>query len=142
MSEPSEMTNVFASKMRDADLNFIANIASKLGVGLGVTLFVKGALVTGNTISGKEYYEQIVEFFGETQEGSVEQAIANYFKRTGEAYYTPEDDEASVPLNFLHLKDVSFRLGSEQFSQHKNGLLRIKIEEIDGFMLGISTNDE
>lgn len=142
MSEQSEMTNVFASKMRDADLNFIANIASKFGVGLGVTLFVKGALVTGNTISGKEYYDKIVALFGDVEDGSTEQAVANYFKRTGEEYYTPTDDESSVPLNFLHLQDVSFRLGSEKFSHHKNGLLRIKIEEVDGFMLGISSNDE
>lgn len=139
MSKDNEIENVLARKMRDADLVFLAQIANNINFGMGITLFCKGTLITGTTISGKEYYESVAASFGPQSSG--EGSIADYFSKTAENVYTEKKDtpDYEIPLNFIHLKNVAFSSGNGQFIPYNGAFLRLKIEEIDGHIIGAAT---
>lgn len=40
------------------------------------------------------------------------------------------------PTNFIHLNEVSLLKGDGNMFNFSNGLLRVKIEEIDGIIIG------
>ncbi|EIV2907035.1 gas vesicle protein [Citrobacter braakii] len=142
MSKDNEIDNVIATKMRDADLVFLAQIANNINFGMGVTLFCKGALITGTTISGKEYYESVATLFG--PKSSEEVSIADYFSNTAVNVYTEKKDtpDYEIPLNFIHLKNVAFISGNGQFIPYNGAFLRLKIEEIDGHIIGVATTSQ
>ncbi|MFH4258541.1 hypothetical protein WAJ21_19150, partial [Acinetobacter baumannii] len=108
--------------------------------GAYITIFTKCGVITGKIISGKKYYESIEKSYSTYQQGTNGAITYQYFQ-DAKKNYTEEadwvDDEgASYPLNFMHLEDVSIMVGTGAWRGFSNGLLRIKIEEIDGHMLG------
>ena len=143
MESDKNLEAVVSVKPRDADLLFFVDIANKYEVEMGVTLLIKGVWISGEIISGKTYYESLVKSFGPYQEGSLVESIADYFKGTAKVFYTkPEDqDDCSIPNNFMHLKNITQNNGSGSMAKMNNAFLRVKIEEIDGYILGKSTNE-
>lgn len=131
----NELNEVLAYKMKDADLLTIADLANEINSEIGITLFVKGALVTGITISGSKYYEANIKAISEIS-STTSQLLSRHFREGLSYYQAGENENFEYPQNFLHLKDVSFKLGEGKLSPVPNGLLRIKIEEVDGFILG------
>ncbi|CNF49138.1 hypothetical protein [Yersinia mollaretii] len=131
----NQIQDVISHKIKDADLLYLASIAN-VGAGITITLFIKGTIISGTLTSGKEYYKSIASNLAST--GGLGIQVAEYFSNAGKTLYTQDDnDSKELPLNFLHL---------EQFATHKNdgglvyrtgSLLRIKIEEIDGYYLGM-----
>lgn len=139
MSEDNMINEVLSRKVVDADLDFLVEIANKLGSFTGVTLFSKGLVITGVIISGKEYYESVANSFKPDREGNI--GLGAYFRKVGaNAYTDDEDEDKSFPSNFMHLKDVKILTGNGNFSPLNNAFLRLKIEEIDGHIIGIASN--
>ncbi|CAI1502617.1 Uncharacterised protein [Serratia grimesii] len=135
MSEENEEQVVISRKLQDADLLKFADLANKYDYSIGITILSKGVLITGRTISGKQYYNSIADASGSAP-------IAEYFRKVSAPLYTLQDGEnvatVNFPLNFIHLENVSMKSGDGLFSQLNGALLRIKIEEIDGYILGES----
>ncbi|EPR9083344.1 hypothetical protein ACU9CW_003929 [Cronobacter dublinensis] len=131
----NEMNEVLANKMKDVDLLTIADLANEFNSEIGITLFVKGALVTGVTISGAKYYETNIKVLSEIS-STTSQLLSRHFREGLSFYQAGENENFEYPQNFLHLKDVSFKLGEGKLIPIPDGLLRIKIEEVDGFILG------
>ncbi|WP_182629597.1 gas vesicle accessory protein GvpU [Pantoea hericii] len=131
----NDLNEVLAYKMKDADLLSIADLANKHNSGIGITLFVKGALVTGVTVSGREYYETQIKALSEVN-NDTSQLLSQHFSEGLSYYQAGENESFEYPQNFLHLKEASFTLGGGKLNPLPNSLLRIKIEEIDGFILG------
>ncbi|MHB9805447.1 hypothetical protein [Pantoea ananatis] len=135
------LREVFTNKLKDADLLFIAELVNRTNYGIGVTLFVKGALITGFTVSGSEYYGRQINSLGEFSDHEISQDLLEHFKE-GQSHYQDKGEQGfSYPANFLHLRDVSFKLGEGKVFPMSNGILRVKIEEVDGFALGFMSNN-
>lgn len=134
MSEDSAVKNVVASKMRDMDLVYLTNIVNAVGGSFGITLFLKGSIVSGLMISGQEYYATLAERLA--QVGDVGENLAQHFLQVADDVYTNVAEIESIPANFIHMKDVQVRAGNGEFSAMNDALLRLKIEEIDGHIVG------
>lgn len=135
-SQESKIQEVISHKARDNDLLYLVRMAN-IGVSVGITLFTKGSIITGVLMSGKNYYETIGSKMADAGEYGVQ--LAEYYTRNGKELYTPSDDpDKEIPLNFLHLKEISVLNGAGNFIKIKDVCLRIKIEEIDGHYVGNS----
>lgn len=134
MSEDRTVKNVVASKMRDMDLVYLTNIVNAVGGSFGITLFLKGSVISGLMISGKEYYATLAERLAEV--GDVGENLAQHFLQVADDVYTHAAENESIPANFIHMKEVKIKSGSGEFSEMSDALLRLKIEEIDGHIVG------
>lgn len=137
MAGENEYSEVIAHKTCDNDLLFLVGIANK-GISVGVTLLSKGLLISGNLMSGKEYYSSISESFKNNSTNSeLGSAISTYFLETGEAHYAITDENKEIPLNFLHLKNFSVYRDNGSTIDFSGAFFRLKIEEVDGFFIGL-----
>lgn len=134
MSDEIEIGEVVAYKVKDEDLLFLNSIVNKFDYGIGVTLFSNGSVTTGTLISGKQYYSFVAERLKEA--GSVGESLAQFFENKGATSYTSDDPDFLYPNNFLHLENVHIRQDNGRMAALNNAMLRIKIEEIDGHMIG------
>lgn len=148
MSESNEVEKVVARKLQDADLIYFTNLANKTDVGVDITLFVKGTLLSGTIISGKKYFEAMHQKFESYGDKSYGFLLKDYFSKLLNMY-TPgyvdngegeEVENKDIPLNFMHLENVSLQSGGGVFNNINGGLLRLKIEEIDGYIFGSTSN--
>ncbi|AUW08861.1 hypothetical protein [Klebsiella michiganensis] len=140
MDSKVEMQPVIARKLRDKDIGHYVDMANVADAGAYITIFTKCGVITGKIISGKKYYESIEKSYSTYQQGTYGAITYQYFQNAKKNYTEEadwvEDEGASYPLNFMHLEDVSIMVGTGEWRGFSNGLLRIKIEEIDGYMLG------
>jgi hypothetical protein len=138
-----------------ADL--ISGFVNRGGMQLGLTLFLHGTIITGTLISEQEYLNAMSDMFtGRAKQAMVRPSVEE-LKATNEAFdFTglaedidaPEldDDEDendfSEPkyptIRFLHLKDpvILQPHSSISFSHTPVSILRIRLTEIDGWMIG------
>ena len=134
---------------QDAILSGLVSQANSGGVWPSITLFVKGAVITGHLISGRRYYE----LFGEVMDKLVSQAsknpssgaIAKMYKEAGEKKYpiASEDDELDNQPDpgYIHLEQAQYVSGSGAFIPVKGYFWRGRLNQVDGFMLGgLSSN--
>ncbi|SUW63465.1 Uncharacterised protein [Buttiauxella agrestis] len=134
MSEDAELEQVLALKVRDEDLMFLNNIVNQTDCGIGITLFVHGGVISGTLISGKKYYKFVADNLKAA--GPSGEALSQFFERKGSTGYTSEDPSFEYPNNFLHLENVQIRNGEGKMGLLNNAMLRLKIEEIEGHILG------
>lgn len=134
MSEQDELQEVLALKTKDEDLTFLNGIVNKLNLGIGVTLFVKGSVITGSLIAGRKYYQLVSD--GLKSSGEIGEALSTYFETKGKDGYTSEDPDFEYPNNFLHLENIKVRCDNGQMGPLGNAMLRVKIDEIDGHFIG------
>jgi hypothetical protein len=128
------MQNVISNKILDSDLVFFAEAANKYGLSVGVTLFSKGAVIAGSTISGKAYYERLVKSLGPYEHGSKIEIVADYLNGAKKEYEVLS--EASDDYNYLHLEKISIISTGDKVSPFNDALLRINIGEVEGYILG------
>ncbi|MEN4580216.1 hypothetical protein [Pantoea agglomerans] len=148
MSDSDEMQAVVSRKLHDMDLIFFANLVNRSEVGVALTLFISGTLITGSLISGKKYYAAMQDKFVSYDADSYGAFLKEHFSNSHQIYDPEikdvdageEASQKSLPLNFIHLENVSFQTGSGAFTALNGGLLRLKIEEVDGYILGSSSN--
>lgn len=141
MSDSEDLLpEVNANKLRDVDLCFFTHIANIENIGVVLTIFVKGNLFSGELISGSEFYKKSAEKYSSSKEDSVGELVKQHFEYRIEAYADlykePEKALSQLEITFLHLKDVSMYTGGGHIQSIEGGLLRLKIEEIDGYILG------
>nr|WP_160250663.1 hypothetical protein [Mixta theicola] len=110
--------------------------AANAGAVIGVTLLVEGQVISGDLISGKEYFRVIhdeLSNFAESKE--IATSIAELFSEIGEKQYSKEDLN-TIPLNYLHLKNVAYLNGDGGHIPVIGLPYRISIEKVCGFSLG------
>ncbi|WP_241773291.1 gas vesicle accessory protein GvpU [Bacillus sp. LL01] len=123
---------------KDSILAFLVQATNKHNVSIDITLNVNGAIVTGTTVSAKEYFVSLSETF---EDGSdVAQQLSEKLAQAGEAIDSEEDAEAS----FIHLKDTKIFCGSSKSTPSKGeALWRGPLSDINGFFLdNIPDSDE
>ncbi|HAU5602429.1 TPA: gas vesicle protein [Citrobacter koseri] len=134
MPTEEQMKSVVACKIQDEDLLQLNDVVNRVDFGLGLTIFVKGSVISGSLISGKKYYTALAGKLKES--GEVGTALAVYFDQKAESQYTKTSDDFIFPNNFLHIDQVEIRRDDGRMGQLNGGMLRIKIEEIEGYILG------
>lgn len=105
-------------------------------------------MITGKLISGKKYYAAMQEKFESFGPDSYGALMKEHFSISYQVYDPEIKDEDTgedvikdeLPLNFIHLENVSLQTGNGGFTAINGGLLRLKIEEVDGYIFGASTN--
>lgn len=134
MSEELELQHVLALKAKDEDLMFLNDIVNRTNCGIGITLFVKGNVISGSLIAGRKYYKIVSENLKAI--GSAGEALSQYFENKGATGYTSDEPDFEYPNHFLHLENVQVRSDQGTMGALQNAMLRVKIEEVEGHILG------
>lgn len=134
--EQKSIEEVISRSIYDRDLEYLADLVDKLDIDIAVTLMVKGLLVSGMLVSGKKYYSQVSEHLQSS--GDAAKAISQYFSERATSFDAEKSEGAE--LNFLNLINISFLKGDGQMGDINGARLRLKIEEIDGYILGKPRN--
>ena len=133
-SENDDRQEVVASKVRDNLILNIVNMVNYEKLNLGMTLFCKGLVIGGDVISGKEYLETMAEL---TKEKSS--LLSKLYEDVGNAFYNElDEDKKHIPVNYIHMKNVVL-YDAGQLNPLSGGLIRIRIDEIDGHIIGRPT---
>jgi hypothetical protein len=118
-------------------LQHVVSMANDIGLKVGITLQMGGFLVSGMTISGEAYFEQLVgefsEVFADESEKEVSRNAMLDFAGMVESKGTQASD--GVPL-FIHLKDATFFNNSgAPLLRDERVLWRGRISQVSGFVL-------
>lgn len=150
--------------------DLVSLMANRADSQLGVTLMVKGAILTGTLVGEREYLRRINDMFKRMARETLTKPTKEDLKSIDEAfgfdeliedvYPEPEEeaegeletdevdlDEGS-PIRHLHLKDpvIIYPGSTLSFIDSTLPILRIRLAAIDGWMLGrisvISDDDD
>jgi len=118
----------------------IANEVSSAGL-MGITLLTHGMLVSGNLVSGQEYFKGFAEdFVTGFQDPESETAIQmkESFIKTGDEVYNKSKSETP---SYIHLRDAKFfHPNGNPIPSNKGVWWRGRLSEISGFNLGSLAN--
>lgn len=132
-------------------LQFLINQTNIFGLETGITLYVGGLVISGITISGKNYFDKFAENYksgfnkdweslAEIIEGRIREESENY-----PLFWTQIDSEnpskeiKTTPLKdvaYIHLRDVVILNQNGNKMVMANTMWRGRLESIDGFSLG------
>lgn len=140
MSENQEKSNQGIDQMKDHFLAEIVNSANTVGLRLPITLNVSGVMVSGNLISGKQYFEKSSDLCAKASSGDEKFTtdLRSFISSFGKVY------DAAPPttldeLVFIHLDDAQFHAPNQARRPNGGGALwRGKLAAVDGFFLGWS----
>jgi len=146
---------------QDWFLNQLVEWANLFGVEMGITLNAGGMLVSGQMISGRNYFiELATEFRGDMEEGSMVHTLGGFIEDNKQVYEnydltTKKDNEASEgrqdeaseddegnnlsppPPMYIHLRNAKiFAPGQNPIPGNSGVLWRGRISEINGFSIG------
>lgn len=135
----------------------LINLANRFGIQMGVTISVGGALISGELVSGKRYFEEVARAIRDNFPADLAElgsGLSAAIKEHGEVYqlYTPpveandaEDGKADStsgeepsPVSFIHLRNANFFLANGSPITGGGGVFwRGRLECVDGFSLGV-----
>jgi hypothetical protein len=150
-------------------IDLVSLMANRADSQLGITLIVKGAIMTGTLVGEREYLRRVNDMFKrmarETLSKPTKEELASIDEAFGfdeliEDVYPETDDEATEvnvddidmqngsPIRHLHLKDpvIIYPGSTLSFMESALPILRIRLAAVDGWMLGrisvISDDDD
>lgn len=129
---------VIASKVRDNVILNLVNMVNIDSVSVGITIFCKGTIISGDVISGKEYFESMAEAVQSmhSTQSKKEELSALYLEISRDIYSVNAEQNTHIPLNYMHMKNVVVKGTNESFTTFIGSMLRVRIDEIDGHMIG------
>jgi len=120
-------------------LQALAEVAERSPLELGVTLNVKGLIITGFIISQATYFDALIEGLKNVnQDQSVKESLLEFLSGLKETL-TPlaEDQNPKEYPKFIHLRNVKiYPSEGRGMPTYGDALWRGQIESIDGFALG------
>lgn len=136
----------------DTRLQWMADFADSLDVGIGITLVVPGGTISGAVISGQEFFKRTAEMFREqacpddNPDSIGEQLAKSFFdfaaeqmdqnvKEMSEAFDKGERDEPRWPMvRQIHLQDARFSVpGQNHISL---GYTRVLLSQVIAWSCG------
>ena len=127
---------------RDWFLTSIVKLAN-MGLGVGITLIVDGAIVSGTLTGGKQYFDQLAADFasakGPSSMAETVKAISEEWARNGKVYVQPKDADEDWQWpepGFVHLMNAKIYHPGQPGMPSKGQLWRCKLNAISGFALG------
>lgn len=129
--------------------DLITLLVHRAGVELGVTLFVKGLVMSGTLVSEQTYLESLSEAFMSKVRSAVPDMPDDAIDRLQEALDFTDlasedlideelDSYGVVPLRYLHLKEPVIISSSNAlgFVDSDVPILRLRMNMVDGWLLG------
>lgn len=131
----------------------VSSLVNLSGAPLGITLMVKGVVITGTLISERDYLSTLSRMLqtqirrslsGITEEERKMAESAFDLNDLTEDFYPTEGDEVDEvdihPIQYLHLRDplIVSPQPSVGFTQGAFPVMRIRMTTIDGWILGTS----
>lgn len=116
----------------------MANTSKSTGL-LGITLVTHGFLVSGQLVSGREYFKGFAEDFasGITDTEDAKSIRETFTKMGDHVYDKLDNDENPPPPAYIHLNDAKFFHPNGQPIPANTGVRwRGRLSEISGFSLG------
>ncbi|MEQ9000526.1 MAG: gas vesicle accessory protein GvpU [Coleofasciculus sp. B1-GNL1-01] len=135
--EKTEVTSLSVDLM----LETFVSLAEEQDFSLGVTLTVHGLLISGHIISFQKYLEGIAQSFeSATGNQKIGQIIAESYRNASQEYSEIRRAQGIEELptrRYIHLSDARFRFGDSVVSPGTGVYWRGRLDEVDGFFLGI-----
>ncbi|WP_347548450.1 gas vesicle accessory protein GvpU [Pseudalkalibacillus hwajinpoensis] len=120
-----------STNQKDSILEFFTQASNKHDFSLDITLNINGAIVTGTTVSAKEYFDMLSDSIGDGND--IARKLSEELANAGQAL----EDTNEAQTNFIHLKNTKVYLGDSKPTPSQGKILwRGKISEVDGFFLG------
>jgi hypothetical protein len=118
----------------DPVLSVLTSTFAENGVEIGITINVKGTLVSGQLISKDQYFKCITQELSSVENGDL---LAKNFSLINELINERESELEKKPLpEFIHLKNARFFSGGNLVPSNQGVYWRGRLTEIDGFNLG------
>ena len=137
MEEHEQLQEVIAhvSPKRDLALGNLV-LAANMGASFSITLIVDGQLVFGDLISGEDYCDEMYKSFSNSNgDKTLGEAVGGFFMNIKRDFYTNEK-KADAPLNFIHLKNVSYMKGDGGLISMPGAILRVCVDKVSAFSVG------
>lgn len=119
--------------------SYINAVNESKEMGIGITLFVGGAVVTGTLIGVREYFELLARFWSdvvETAEGAeMAKAHRDLGERSRDALMKNAEDDVQRPL-FVHLKNAQVISPQAAFPTKPAMLWRGRVGEVQAYSMG------
>ncbi|WP_273854453.1 hypothetical protein [Serratia liquefaciens] len=122
-------------KTQDETLKFLCQMAN-LDICASVTIFLKGTVITGNLISGANYFKKVAEKFKAIDNKEVADIFADFFSEAGVTHYSTGEGLDSPPTSYLHLSGAQIVNGNGHLFDLADSFLRVRLDEIDGHLIG------
>ncbi|MCG5104461.1 gas vesicle accessory protein GvpU [Oceanobacillus alkalisoli] len=113
------------------NLVYVANA----GVEIGITLSIKGTIVSGTLIPNYRYFEILSEQFNALGNELGKSLSGAADKYVDEFRQDKNKDLDEIQVGYIHLNDAKYYTPNGNFPQDSM-LWRGKIEEVDGFTIG------
>ncbi len=138
IAEPLPKRSASAAQ-KDPMLQALAEVPERSPLELGVTLNVKGLLITGFIISQVTYFESLVSGLNNTsQDSEIKESLAEFLSGLKEKLADqPKEQYSQEYPQFIHLRNVKIYPSEGQgMPTYGDALWRGSLDSIDGFSLG------
>lgn len=138
-SSPSQPVTAATAPPADVFLQFLVNLVNNGGQlkSIGITLQMGGMLVSGEIVSGAEYFDRFAETFADSladMDATARQSVRASLAELGDVFRLPQPAE---PLpNYLHLANALFFTADGTPIAGQPTLWRGRSSAVDGFILG------
>ncbi|MDX1996012.1 MAG: hypothetical protein SF029_26775 [bacterium] len=132
--------------------DIVTTMVNLMELPIGITLFIKGAVLTGTLVSEREYLAALTEMFTSLAKQSFRPTGSKEVEEIEDAFSFQEmaetelpsagesEDEVTMlpPVRHLHLRDATVLTPGPSISFAQSGfpMMRIRLNAVDGWMLG------
>ena len=118
-------------------LQSVVDLVNNTGMGLPITLQVSGMLVSGQVVTGEEFFEQMAIAVSSAVENEEIASDLKTFLETFRDVYRQnnESDKKSRP-HFIHLKNARFFTSNSKPIPNNPTWWRGRLSEVAGFIFG------
>lgn len=117
----------------------MANISESKSL-FGITLLTHGFLVSGQLVSGREYFKGFAENVASVIDDSeIAKSVTDSFINMGNKVYDKLDnDNNPPPPTFIHLSNAKyFHTNGQPIPANEGIMWRGRLSEVSGFSLGV-----
>lgn len=128
---------------QDTFLSSLVMLANS-GMETGITLNVRGTVISGVLISGETYFKKMAAQFASLPQTEFVETFTRTLNTNADRFKTSiEEDRKNHTIrqpHYLHLKDCTFLSTDSRISAQKP-LWRGLLSSVDGFSIGVSKTD-
>jgi|GEM_PF-696268 len=124
---------------KDPMLQALAEVAERSPLELGVTLNIKGLIITGFIISQSNYFESLISGLKSTdQDSEIKDSLLEFLSGLKEKLTAkPKQQSSHEHPKFIHLRNVKiYPSEGRGMPTYGDALWRGLIDSVDGFALG------
>jgi hypothetical protein len=131
----------------DPLLQTVVSLVNKTGLGIPVTLSVKGMFISGDIIKRDEYYDRLIAVLGDPAVGmkvgndkEISKIIAEHFSSMLNLFKDfgnkPDESGEEILPTLIHLANVQIMDTTGRPVPYFGALWRGKMDSVDGYIFG------